>query len=124
MLCSNCHREVHNDLLDVENISRIFNENLAEQYQIDIEASKRSKRVFNAPMKKQKECCVECGKERKNNRLYCSFNCVVLARNKHQDEIDYVFELYERLNNFEEVGRQLNLTGAAIKRRLKLAGKI
>lgn len=110
MVCSNCHREIHAGLIDLSKYPSQFNDDIAQKYI----------NVVNNTKKKTVNCCV-CGKEKPNNQQFCSKKC--FNENKKPRKLlvtdDILFQLYNDVGNYEEVGRQFGVTGAAVKRRLR-----
>ena len=98
ILCSNCHMQVHG-YSNVSNIKKIPNK-------VDI-----------------KKCPI-CGEEfipKEKDQIYCSPKCYHTSTRKqiNQEEIDNLLGLFKKYGSFEGVGRNLNITGNAIKKRCK-----
>lgn len=101
LLCSNCHREVHAGIKEIEN-KNYFNEEYAE-YKIKVIMDK----------------CPICSTLKPIKNKTCSLICAGKLRGKvNWEEIDLpkLLEIYE---NPEQVGKALNISGAAVRKRLK-----
>lgn len=103
MLCSNCHREIHNFDIDLPEDIKKFNEDFADY------------KEFN----KSKNYCKLCGKVIKNNLKYCSIKCYNKSKQKiNQDSID-LLSLKNNLKTNIAVAKYLNVSEATIRKRLK-----
>ena len=112
MVCANCHREIHDGILLIEDLIPIFIQELAEKYLMEVEQN-RCRRV-------QMDKC-SCGNDKPASQPFCSLKCAGANRKPVKLKLPDadLISLYEQHNNYEAVGRELNVTGAAIKRRLK-----
>lgn len=103
MLCSNCHREIHNYDIDLPEDIKRFNENFAEYKELN----------------KSKNYCKLCGKVIKNNLKYCSIKCYNKSTQKiNWDNID-LLSLKNNLKTNIAVAKYLNVSETTIRKRLK-----
>ncbi len=112
MVCANCHREIHDGLVNTSEIKPTFNEDIASVYLNEINLNRTKRR-------KQDTC--RCGALKYADQHFCSKKCAGLNRKPTKIKItdDQLVRLYEKCKNYEKVGRQFGVTGAAIKRRLR-----
>ena len=108
-LCSNCHREVHANVLNIPDSITKFNENYTEWKYLNI--SKKSN-------------CKSCGIEISANQKYCSNKCSHKAREKTKYPEDIVLLEMVRTQGFTSVANILGVSDNAIRKRLKVRGKI
>ena len=131
LVCANCHREIHQGLIDQEILSDSvsFDEELAQFYLVDVIEAKHATRF-------QKKIQLESEQVRKKIQQYEKLLELEAKRrflskwkdeNPHTDhrikKVDWsqhdVFKLLEEHKSYEAVGRLLGVTGAAIKRRVR-----
>lgn len=109
MLCANCHREVHADIIDIPEDIRRFDENFATYKALPRGANLRPKEVVLSP-------CLVCGTM--CERKYCSTICASKARQKVDwDNVDLV-ALKKTMNNVQ-IAKQLGVSETMIRKRLK-----
>lgn len=101
LLCSNCHREVHAGLKEIES-KNYFNEEYAE-YRIKVNM----------------DSCPVCSKLKPINNRTCSLRCAGKLRSKINWEEVNLSELLVLYKNPEQVGKFLNVSGAAVRKQLK-----
>jgi len=109
IVCSNCHRELHNPQFDKDNI-----DNLIEEMQ-----SKHSS-VFSSI--KRKSICKHCGKEFEYvaGKLYCSKECREAEINEKYPSYNELVEKYNELKSWEKVAKHFGITRKIIQRLIKL----
>ena len=71
LLCSNCHREVHENLIPIPKHFQEFDENLLKQ-DSNSYLTKNLKITY----------CPVCNKQKSNSNLYCSLSCAATTKNK------------------------------------------
>lgn len=101
LLCANCHRELHNINLEMNNIESILEE---------------SKDKLSFSNKKPKRTCLYCGKPMPNSstgKKYCSEEC--RWKDKGYPSIEEVNEQYNILKSWEKVAQHFNLTRKIIQ---------
>lgn len=113
MLCANCHREVHDGLLDISVSDSLFDVVLAKTIIEEIEKART----------RHYDSCPVCGNKKPTTQTFCSSECSQQYQSDKPKKLlvdDLVLiDQYEKHQNFEAVGRLHNVTGAAVKRRLK-----
>lgn len=103
LLCSNCHREVHQGITAVpEDIFR-FDASLA---------------IYALPIPRENTPCKTCGKLKFHKRSYCSTTCFRQDQHDNWSSID-LKELLSQGHSYASIGRLVGLTGAAVKKRAK-----
>lgn len=103
LLCANCHRAVHAGLLDPSAAPR-FDEKYAEY--------REEKHVVF-------DNCSMCGSTKPDYKKYCSRSCAGKSiRLVDWDSIDLGAKLKET-PNYEFIGRELGVTGTAVKKKSK-----
>lgn len=98
MLCSNCHREIHNEELSFENIP------------ILLEGS--TKISFGH---EYGDICPVCGNRfpKSKGKIYCSKEC--REKDKKYPDIEEVLEQYELLHSWDKVATHFGLTRKIIQ---------
>lgn len=106
LLCANCHREIHNPSLKLEEIDNIIG---------DIKKTSFTN-------KKEKKKCLICGKiiKNANGKIYCSNECREIAKNRKLEVKNYptlseINEQYEILGSWEKVAEYYHLTRKIIQ---------
>lgn len=101
LLCANCHRELHNSNLQMENIPNIIKE--AED-----------KKSFSN-REKYGSVCPVCGKRfpKSTGKIYCSKEC--RFKDKGYPSIEEVNNQYELLGTWEKVANYFGLTRKIIQ---------
>lgn len=109
MLCSNCHREVHDGYTALPLSVRRFDESYAKYKEVKDEVT------FNL--------CA-CGKNKRSDHQFCSPRCFGHSiRKVDWDAIDLI-GLVKATSNFAEVGRMLGVSSTVVRRRYNaLIGK-
>lgn len=97
LVCANCHREIHNEHFNKENISVLLNEYHTKNI-----------KVLNHKNKTQK--CLFCGNEFKpvKGKKYCSKECAL--NDKHYPSYEEVMITYNKLKSWDKVANAFNLT--------------
>lgn len=99
LLCCRCHREVHAGLLDI---------------------SKYQQTYFDVPklLVSKESPCIKCGELKPLRQRYCSLACARSNRPSKAawDSID-LEKLLLQGNSFESIGKLLNISGTAVKKR-------
>ncbi len=99
MVCSNCHRLIHNGYVDIPKDAPKFIE------------------VFE---EKPKTFCPMCGEEKGNRLKYCSLKCYNKASRKVDwDNVDVIVVLEEHKFNYVQAGKSLGISDNAVKKRYK-----
>ena len=106
LLCSNCHREVHAEILSLPKVFSSFDPTY-EEYKNQQAA---------------KSFCPVCGKEKLLVNTTCSISCGAKIRYKiNWDEIDLNKLMEENNNSYRAVGRVIGISDNSVKKRwLKL----
>lgn len=111
LLCSNCHREIHDPLVEIEipkNIIR-FNESFSEYQEYELRFRK-----------KETSLCQKCGNVNPpGNNVYCSNKC---KRKIDWDRIDLNELLYEKNLSYSEISRRLSVSRSSIIKQAKKLG--
>ena len=108
LICANCHREVHEGITEIPESISTFDEKYADYITVKKEMQKSN----------MLDRCPVCNKEKSITQKTCSNKCAGTLRNTVDwDNVDLktLLEKYSR----EEIGRQLNVTGAAVTKRAK-----
>lgn len=103
LLCANCHREIHNPDLDLNNIPNLTNELV------------NSKLSFSN-QHKYKHYCEQCGKPIKDysgGKKYCSEQCKWDAKN--YPSLDELIEQYNVLKSWQKVADYFGITRRVIQ---------
>lgn len=110
LLCSNHHREVHNNMASIPIIYKHFDINFLQMTDYETVG------------------CKECGKEIMAINKYCSKACSAKAAGKTKWEDINLFELLNGNLSYEEIGEMVGVSGASVLKRtrtyyLELLGK-
>lgn len=120
MVCSNCHREIHDGLIKNESLVSNFNEEKALEVTEQIEKSKTAKINYcvdcGKPIDKKATRCVDCYKiYQQSVKLSQNLNIEGEAEIiKRPSAEELVAILKENNGNFSAVGRLFGLSGNAI----------
>ena len=103
LVCANCHREIHNTELEMNNILETIN-------QIE------NKKSFNNQHEYGLTCPV-CGKKfpKRSGKKYCSEECRNSVRFKNYPTIEEITKCYEELGSWEKVAKFFKLTRKIIQ---------
>ncbi len=107
LLCSNCHKEIHNGITQVPSVFDSFDEEFAEYKDVN--------------RNDKKPTCVVCGSPASKYNKTCSTKCAAtLSRTVDWDSID-LENLLSVYKTYAGVARVLNISDAAVRKRtLKL----
>ena len=102
LVCSNCHREIHNEHLDKSNIPILLSEMTSNHY--------------NLEHKNRTGICKYCGKEfpYSKGKIYCSDECRELDKN-YPEYIDIITK-YDELRSWEKVAQFYGVTRRILQR--------
>ena len=101
-MCSICRREIHAGVRELPEEYETFNEDYAEYKE------------------KKKTYCPVCNKEKANNRKTCSFECArKLSGKVDWDSVDLEDLILEQKLSYCEIGRRLNVSDNAVRKRAK-----
>ena len=105
LVCSNCHREIHNPEFDKENIPLLL-EQLTSRH---------------TPLNKMenKHHCKYCGKEIDNyttGKKYCSKECRDTDRGRTVIKYSEIIKKYDEVKSWEKVAKYFNTTRRVIQR--------
>lgn len=111
LLCANCHRELHNPKLYMDDVVKIVNQ-------------AHNKKSFN--VQNHKNTCPICGKEfnKIGGKIYCSQKCRDSERYFNYPTIDEIEKQYNELDTWEKVAQSFGLTRKIIQGVRKRAGKL
>lgn len=99
LVCANCHRELHNKSLTMENILNLL-ENV-------------DKTTFS---NRGRQICPVCGKRFKKSKgkIYCSKECRMKAKNYPTKQ--EIFDKYQELHSWQKVADFYNITRRIVQR--------
>ena len=102
LICANCHRELHNEHLDKNNIPVLLNEMTSKHY--------------NLEHKNRTSICKYCGEEfpYSKGKIYCSDECRELDKN-YPEYID-IMTKYDELRSWEKVAQFYGVTRRILQR--------
>lgn len=104
MLCSNCHREVHDGLENIED-KNYFDEKFSEY------SPKDKSNNFNM--------CPVCFNLKPLHNITCSSKCAGKLRGKIDWENIDLPLLITEFKNAEQIGKHLKVSGSAVRKRIK-----
>lgn len=115
LVCANCHREIHADLVKIpENITR-FNEDFVDYKQIE-KIDNDSSLLNNCPI---------CNKNKPYWHKTCSKSCATQLKGKYDWNKYNLRDLYENQKmNFTDIATIVGCNGASVKKRLIAEGVI
>jgi len=116
-VCANCHREIHEGLIDLDTSKQYFNEELVEDY-----FKNKSKIVY--------DLCPVCGKEKLVTHKYCSHKCACKKINEQQinnhckDIYDWSnYDVIDMIDNkkisIRKISKMVGCSWDAVKKRYK-----
>jgi hypothetical protein len=104
LLCATCHREVHANARSCAGLDPIFDDNVFDRTPIE------------SP-------CAHCGVAKRRALKFCSTACAALQRRKVSWETVDLMALLERYNfNVSQAARDLGISHAAVKKRMRKCG--
>lgn len=100
LLCANCHREVHNPHLGMDEVEDLVNTEAKDKTSFENMTG---------------SVCPVCGKRfpKSKGKIYCSKEC--RNADKHYPSLEEVNEQYEILKNWEKVAQHFGLTRRVIQ---------
>lgn len=100
LLCANCHREVHNPHLGMDEVEDLVNTEAKDKTSFENMTG---------------SVCPVCGKRfpKSKGKIYCSKEC--RDADKHYPSLEEVNEQYEILKNWEKVAQHFGLTRRVIQ---------
>ena len=102
MLCSNCHREVHANLVSVPENALRLNEDVVDYKRLVMTA-----------------VCPVCNTAMPEKNKTCSLRCSAsMPKKKNRYEGHDLESLYNELGSYSKVGSLFGVTGAAIKKQI------
>lgn len=106
-VCANCHREIHQGLIEIDTSKQYFNEELVKEYSKSLEH------------KSNETKCPICGKNVLNGRKYCSIECSAKANEKvnWNEYGDIVYLIDNNIKNINQIAIDLNISWNAVKKR-------
>lgn len=110
LLCHNCHGEVHDGLVSVDNCQR-FDETYAE-YTLEVRDRAKTRPVHS---------CYVCGKETKNVK-FCSVTCRSIdQRRVSRPDLDTLLSMLS-VSSYLQVAKQFGVSDHAVRRWIKSHG--
>lgn len=109
LVCSNCHRELHNPQFNNKNIGGLIEE-----------MQSKHASVFSST--KKKGVCKHCGKEFNyvDGKLYCSKECRKAEINGKYPSYNELLEKYNEVKSWEKVAKHFGITRRIIQRLRRL----
>jgi len=113
LLCMNCHMEVHEEIeiANRENLQEILAE---EEIKFQTRISPKQTKELNK--------CLICDNMKEVDLKYCSHSCAHKATRKVDWDNIKIDELVSRCGSIEAAGRELGISGNAVKKQLKKKG--
>ena len=105
LVCANCHREIHAELIDVSNLKSSFDENKYQEIIQELEDLKTRTIHY----------CKNCGKIVTKNADYC-IDCFALARRVADRPDRETLKKLIRTLPFTEIANQYNVTDNTIRK--------
>ena len=102
LVCSNCHRGIHSNILTVpENWKDFYNDDIAQQLIEDTQA--------------KKYYCITCGKEKSKNGIYCA-ECAKKFQRKTDRPDRETLKYLIRNKPFKQIGLDYNVSDNAVRK--------
>jgi hypothetical protein len=123
MLCSNCHRLVHSNILKIDMYyETILDENKIKNLITQYDENK--KRSYFKKTKRQKQnLCLRCGKETKNEK-FCSVKCSSLSQRKVERPLREELEILLITKSKSEIARNFGVSSNAVNKWIKNYGVV
>ena len=110
LLCANCHREYHNNLIDIPTYIKRFNETFSDYLEIQ-----KQDRLLKAV-----EPCPVCGNEKPIHNKTCSLSCAAKLAEKYDwSKIDLQQLYFINKKSKCEIASIVGCSEAAVRKRLK-----
>lgn len=103
LLCSNCHRELHAKIIDIEH-KQYFNEEYT---------------TYNRNHIQTLDACIVCGKDKPISQFTCSNKCSGKLSGKVDWDNINLDDMFFKYGNAEQIGKALNISGSAVRKRVK-----
>lgn len=108
-VCANCHREIHNNLLEIDVNKQYFDENAVQDYECAInKVTKYSK-------------CPICGALKPEYNKFCSRKCAAKSRDRvnweQYESLVYIID--NKIESINSIASKLNISWQAVKKRYK-----
>ena len=103
LVCANCHREIHEGLVDVSTFKSSFNPNWTDY-------KEKIKQESKTP-------CIVCGKLKHKKLKYCSQKCT--QKNREVTDWSNLQEMKNNNLNNCQIGKMLGVSEAAVRKHLK-----
>lgn len=110
ILCPNCHSQTIN--FARHKLSKSFTSTLGS-----VENSNNLQSIKENWVQKQKNYCINCGKEIKDNNLFCSHKCSYDYHRKFDASNEEIIDSFKMLKSFKKVGEKYGVSDNAIKKR-------
>lgn len=106
-VCANCHREIHDGMIELDITKQYFDESIIEGYDP------------NHPINPDYyDICPICGNKKLKSKRACSRECFNKIPNKIDwNKIDVIDLVENQKISFREIGRRLNITDTAVRKR-------
>lgn len=107
-VCANCHREIHNGLIKLDNSKQYFNEELVNDYDPSIHQINNEENYDNCPV---------CGKKKFKNKVACCRECYgKLKYHANWNKYDIIDLVENKKLSWSEIGRIVGVTPTSSKR--------
>ena len=107
-VCANCHREIHQGLIKIDESKQYFDETKVDGY----DPSHKVQKYYDK--------CPICGKEKEITKKYCSKSCSVKAHQKVDwSKYDLITMIEKENRSIHSIARELDITWQAVKKRYK-----
>ena len=106
-VCANCHREIHEGLIDLDTSKQYFDESLVEDYD-------------STNLEKYYDICPVCKKRKLKSQKYCSRECYDKDNNRYIifDEIKYIInEVNKGIRTKTDIAKELGISRTSLNRR-------
>jgi len=109
-VCANCHREIHDGIIKIDDTKQYFNDIIADGY----DPTHKKTKIYDK--------CPICGKDKLITRKYCSTKCANKNNHKCIDYKSYgdiVYLIDNNIKSIAEISRDLGVSWTAVKKYYK-----
>lgn len=109
VLCANCHRELHDNLVNLPTTYQMFDESLLQK-EDNVYLLKQTKTTH----------CPTCNKIKDNRNTYCSLSCASTGKGKvNWDSVDLIDLIENQKLTKTSIAQQMNCSDQAVNKRYK-----
>lgn len=115
LVCSNCHREIHDNKTHIPNDVRRFDETFTDYKSLDNCDKHETNVKYNRKFVGYNDCPI-CGKSKKENQNYCSTECSSVGTRKVSRPSKDELEILIKENSWLALGKMFSVSDNAVRK--------